>query len=150
MVSTFWEKQSRNACGVDEIVPHLRYALQKGWLFSGGNSGIGRIFYTKMDDRDIASSVSIVEEEVVITHPFHPHYLYKFAEYNLKKMQLKQFIVYQYDGNRCVIPIEHTSLYQESDIFMHFSGGRAFFRFIDLLKIREIIDELSGCSGENR
>ena len=103
-------------------------------------TGKNRISYRKKRNKDTASFVSIDEKEIEIIHPFHPHYLQKIKDYELKKMQHKDFIVYSYNGNRRIIPVEYTNLRQENDLFKHFSKGKAYFRLVDLLKIVEMID----------
>ena len=103
-------------------------------------TGKNRTACKRTHNIDTASFVSIDEKEIEIIHPFHPHYKQKIKDYELKKMRHIEYIIYSYNENRRIIPVEYTNLRQGNDLFKHFSKGKAYFRFVDLLKIVEMID----------
>jgi Family of unknown function (DUF5372) len=86
---------------------------------------------------------------VRITHPFHPDSGREFDLVCRRPHWGEDRVVYAGDDGRLrTISTAFTDL-APADEFRLMAGGRAAFRTIDLMTLRELLDRLGACRGPN-
>ena len=87
-----------------------------------------------------------------VTHPFHPHHGKEFELLEYRNNGRHRYLDY-FDGNglSCGIPFEWTDA-GEVDPFIELACGRSFFHINDLLRLCDLLQDLSGkiVNGESR
>ena len=81
---------------------------------------------------------------VRITHPFHPLHgrEYRLVEYR-RDWGREQAVFRDASGELFAVPVDWTDLTEAADPFVTLSEGRAFARPVDLLALRELIEEVN-------
>ena len=80
---------------------------------------------------------------VRITHPFHPLHgqEYRLVEYR-RDWGRQQAVFRDANDELFAVPLDWTDLTEATDPFITLSEGRAFARPVDLLALRELIEEV--------
>jgi hypothetical protein len=81
---------------------------------------------------------------VRITHPFHPLHgrEYRLVEYR-RDWGREQAVFRDENEELFAVPVDWTDLTEGADPFVTLSQGRAFARPLDLLALRELIEEMN-------
>ena len=84
-----------------------------------------------------------------VIHPFHPLYQKEFELVNYSKSFGRPFIEYYNEsGEVDCIPLLWTDA-KGVDPFLEISGGRSYFRLEDLLRLIDLITDLSNKSNKS-
>ena len=100
--------------------------------------------YTKNQLRRTAPVLTDATRRVRITHPFHPlhGHEYRLVEYR-RDWGREQAVFRDANDELFAVPVDWTDLAEAADPFVALSEGRAFARPVDLLALRELIEEVN-------
>jgi len=94
--------------------------------------------------------VATLKKTFVVTHPFHPLYLQKFQLVSYLKSYGQERVEYlNRNGHVCSIPLEWTDVLP-IDPFLYISNGRSIFRTEELLRLVELVADLSKSTFRNQ
>ena len=100
--------------------------------------------YTRNQPRQTAPLLTDATPCVRITHPFHPRHgrEYRLVEYR-RDWGREQAVFRDANDELFAVPVDWTDITEAADPFVTLSDGRAFARPVDLLALRELIEEVN-------
>ncbi len=100
------------------------------------------LFYKKKKGRRTAPFVDTLPQKIRITHPFHPLFGQEFELVSYRRSWRIQAIdCLDQDGKLISVPLDWTDAAAE-DPFVVIAAGRSYFRVEDLIRLKDLIDEL--------
>jgi hypothetical protein len=114
----------------------------------GGRSTTGRSLFFCMRKTELRNTpvVAKLRNRFKVIHPFHPLYQKEFELVDYSKSFGCAYIEYYNElGEVDCIPLAWTDA-KGVDPFLEISGGRSFFRLEDLLRLMDLISDLSSKS----